>query len=135
MLEPNSVANPRHDDTEKSHSHPEYVLSVAATPCEATMHVLAHVCFQQRRDDTRTRVPAEHDEFDPDRICWMFECGGFECGCSRVDTIRYSDTSELLCSSTFGATQFVSEVIDMIEILALRARTLRTTTPPARFEA
>ena len=55
-----------------------------------------------------------------------------------MDTIRYSDTSELLCSSTFNATQFVSEVIDMIdmiEILALRARTLRTTTQPARFEA
>ena len=88
MLEPNSVANPRHDDTAKSHSHLEYVLSVAATPCEATMHVLAHVCFQRRRDDTRTRVPVKHDEFDPDRTCvrvwrvrvwrvrvWMFEGG------------------------------------------------------------
>ena len=99
------------------------------------MHVLAHVCFQQRRDDTRTRVPAEHDEFDLDRIVldvrvWRVLSVMFE-----GDTIRYSDTSELLCSSTFGATQFVSEVIDMIEILALRARTLRTTTPPARFEA
>ena len=41
----NSVANPRHDDTVKSSLSLCVCVCVCAIPCEATMHVLAHVLF------------------------------------------------------------------------------------------
>ena len=109
MLEPNSVANPRHDDTVKSHSHPEYVLSVAATPCEATMHVLALVCFRQHRDDTRTRVPAGHDEFGPDRTCVL------ECGCLDVREINTRDPHERSATYNNSALSIRSLIANDLE--------------------